>query len=443
MDNDIINLIFELFINFYQGVVFVSFCYKLLTPTKNQSINKIAYCSVIIMMFLAITIMNYLYISFAYIETVVFFAIMMTYCIFFFTDKFFVRILVTLSINLLYSVLSFGINYFFSAVIDSDYNYLMSESTVYRYIYVVLVNLIFLVFLYITYKLLKNNFYIIKKREKLLILSMPILSIVVGMLTFLVSSNRMILNRDRIILGLVSTIILLFTFLNFYLINNISKKYELKKKSIIANKEKELYRIQILNSQKYLNNISEIKHNIRNQLLCVENLIDQKKYLEAKKICISIDNSINANIHFYKTGNVYLDAILNIVKEKANTNSINLKVECYNNLNFVDGDDLAVVIGNLADNAIEALKNEQKKELKIEIIQKGVYAILSVQNFCTKSVLETNPKLITNKQDKSNHGFGLSSVKKIIKKYKGEISYFEENNCFYVNITIEIPNITE
>lgn len=66
---------------------------------------------------------------------------------------------------------------------------------------------------------------------------MPILSIVIGMLTFLVSSNRMILNRDRIILGLVSTIILLFTFLNFYLINHISKNYELKKKSIIANKE--------------------------------------------------------------------------------------------------------------------------------------------------------------------------------------------------------------
>lgn len=113
MDNDIISLIFELFINFYQGVVFVSFCYKLLNPTKNQSVNKIAYCSVVIMMFLAITIMNYLYISFAYIETVIFFAIMMTYCIFFFTDKFFVRILVPLSINLLYSVLSFGINYFF------------------------------------------------------------------------------------------------------------------------------------------------------------------------------------------------------------------------------------------------------------------------------------------------------------------------------------------
>lgn len=443
MDTDIINLIFELFVNFYQGVVFVTFCYKLLTTSKNPLINKIAYCSTVTMMFVAISLINYFYISFAYIETVVFFIIMIPYCVFFFKDKIFIRILTPLSINLLYSVLSFGINYFFSAVIDCDYNYLMTESTAYRYIYVILVNLIFLIVLFIVYNLLKNSFYVMKKRDMLLVIAIPIVSIIVVILTFLTSSNTLILNRDRIILGLVSILILFFTFLNFYLVNHISKNYKLKNESIIANKEKELYRIQILSSEKYMQNISEIKHNINNQLLCVENLIEENKYSEAIRICRSITNNIKTNTHFYKSGNVYLDAILNVVQEKANANSIKLKVNFSNNLKFIDGDDLTVIIGNLADNAIEALENEQKKELNIDIIQKGGYVILSVQNYCAKSVLEINPKLTTNKQDKLSHGFGLNSVKRIIRKYRGELTYFEEQHYFYVNITIEIPNITK
>lgn len=443
MGTDIINLIIELFINFYQGVLFVTFCYKLLTASQNQLANKIAYCSAVIMMFVAITLINYLYISFAYIETVVFFIIMIPYCIFFFKDKIFIRILTPLSINLLYSVLSFGINYFFSAFIDCDYNYLMTESTAYRYIYIILVNLIFLIVLFIVYNLLKNNFYVMKKRDMILVIAMPIMSIIVVALTFLTFSNNLILNRDRIILGLVSMLILFFTFLNFYLLNHISKNYKLKSESIMANKEKELYMAQILNSQKYLQNISEIKHNINNQLLCVENLIDENKYLEAKRICRSINNNMRVNTHFYKSGNVYLDAILNIVKEKVNAKNIKLNVNYCDNLKFIDGYDLAVIIGNLADNAIEALENEQKKELNIDIIQKGGYVILSVQNYCTKSVLTINSKLTTNKQDKLNHGFGLKSVKKIIKKYGGDISFFKECNYFYVNITFEFPNITK
>lgn len=164
-----------------------------------------------------------------------------------------------------------------------------------------------------------------------------------------------------------------------------------------------------------MSNISSVKHNIQNQLLCIENLIDEHKYTEARTMCRNIVNDIKANTHFYKTGYEYLDAILNIVNEKTAESNIKFTVNCVDNLNFIDGDDLAVLIGNLADNAIEALAHEKKKEVKIEIIQKGVYEILSVQNYCTESVLGTNPELVTNKPDSQNHGFGLTSVKKIVR----------------------------
>lgn len=443
MHTDIINVIFELFVNLFQGAMFVTFCYKFLTPSRKVFINRIAYFFAVAMMFLSITLINYLYISFAYIETVIFFAIMIPYCILFFKDKMFVRILTPLSLNVLYSVLSFGINYFFSAVIDCDYNYLMTESTVYRYIYVILSNLIFLIILIITYNLFKSRFYMMRKRDMLLSLVIPVASIGIATLTFFVSSNTQMSNLNRLVLGLISILILSFTFINFYLIKNISRNFELRNENVITTKEKELYRTQIVSSEKYMRNISSVKHNIQNQLLCIENLIDEQRYIEAKTMCRSIVNDIKSNTHFYKTGYVYLDAILNIVNEKTVENNIKFTVNCADNLNFIDGDDLAVLIGNLADNAIEALAYEEKKELKIEIIPKGMYEILSVQNYCTESVLKINPELVTNKPDSQNHGFGLASVKKIVRKYRGDITCCEENNYFFVNIMFEIPNIPE
>lgn len=438
---DSINVIFELLVNLFQEMMFVTFCYKFLTPSKKQITNRISYCSAVTLMFLSITLINYLYISFAYIETIVFFAIMIPYCVLFFEDRLFIKIITPLSLNVLYAVISFGLNYFFSAFINCDYNYLMTESTTYRYIYVILSNLIFVVILYLIYHLFKEQLHMMRLRNVFLSLIMPVAGIIVATLTFLVSSNASMPNSNRIILGLVSIIIICFTFMNFYLIKNISNNYALQKENLVANKEKEIYRLEIANSERYIREVSAIKHNIKNQLLCIETLIDEQNYIEAKKVCNNINDNIKITAHMYKTGNVYLDAILNIVYAKAKENKINLIVNCNTNLRFVECDDLLILIGNLVDNAIEALSTEQRKEVKIDILQKGEYAILNIQNYCRRSVLKTNPNLVTTKKDVKNHGYGLNSVKRIVKKYGGAITFYEENDYFYVNIMLEIPNI--
>ncbi len=439
---DSINIIFELLVNLFQGIMFVTFCYKFLTHSKTQITNRIAYYSAVTLMFLSITLINYLYISFAYIETIVFFAIMVPYCAIFFKDKVYIKLLTPLSLNVLYSVLSFGLNYFFSAFINCDYNYLMTESTAYRYIYVILSNLIFVAILYLIYHLFKEQLHMMRLRDVFLSLVMPVTGIIVATLTFLVSSNASISNSNRIILGLVSIIMICFTFLNFYMIKNISNNYALQKENLVANKEKEIYRLEIANSERYIREVTTIKHNIKNQLLCIETLIDEQNYTEAKKVCNNINDNIKITAHMYKTGNVYLDAILNIVYAKAKENKINLIVNCNTNLRFIDCDDLLILIGNLVDNAIEALSNEQRKEVKIDIFEKGAYAILNIQNYCSRSVLKTNPNLVTTKNDVKNHGFGLNSVKRIVEKYGGDIVFYEESNYFFVNIMLEIPNIT-
>lgn len=243
---------FELFVNLFQGVMFTVFCYKFLTPSRNKICEGIAFCVASLLMFLSITQINMLYVTFAYIETVVFFAIMIPYCVLFFKDRIFVKILTPVILNVIYSVLSFGINYIFSAIISCDYNYLMTESSQYRYMYVLMSNLIFVIVLFIIYNLFKSSLSHIHKQEILITLVIPLLSIAVGLLTFLVSSNADMSDFDRIVLGAVSIIILSFTFINFYLIKSLSKNYSLENENILLNKEKELYNVQMTSSEKYM-----------------------------------------------------------------------------------------------------------------------------------------------------------------------------------------------
>ena len=57
-----------------------------------------------------------------------------------------------------------------------------------------------------------------------------------------------------------------------------------------------------------------------------------------------------------------------------------------------------------------------------------------ISNKISKSVLQANPKLITTNVDKTRHGYGIKSVKKLVEKYNGDIDIVEENNYFIVHI---------
>ncbi len=440
--SDVVNVIFELFINLFQNVVLVTFCYKFLNPSKSKRTNLIAYVSAICLMFLSITLINIFNNGFAYVELIAFFLIMIPYCLFFFEDKWYIKVIIPISVELINLVLGFGINYFFSAIIDCDYNYLMLTHSGYRYIYVTLVNVMVVICLVLIYNLFKNKLSIKSFKEVIISIIIPLVSVIIGVLLFYVSSNSLLSNVSRTILGCVSIIILLFSFINFYLITNISKNYELKKQNIISEKEKEKYQIEISNNKQYIHDVTEIKHNLKNQVACIKMLIEKQKYEEAECLCEKIGDSFKSANQNYDTGNVYFDALLNYINAKANSNNITLTLNCNNNLDFIDGEDLTILIGNLVDNAIEALKSEPVRTLRIDTAQKGHYVIINVQNNISKSVLDSNPTLLTSKNDKLNHGFGIETVRKIVEKYNGFIDFYEENNNFFVNMMFELPNIT-
>lgn len=94
--------------------------------------------------------------------------------------------------------------------------------------------------------------------------------------------------------------------------------------------------------------------------------------------------------------------------------------------------DIVVILSNLIDNAIDEIRrmNIDHPEIKINLNHNDhTYAIL-VENSLTNK-----KNLLSEKEDKDNHGYGLKIVKETVEKYHGVIN-IEQDQYFIVRIVL-------
>ena len=148
----------------------------------------------------------------------------------------------------------------------------------------------------------------------------------------------------------------------------------------------------------------------------------------------SIKDAINIYDSSLKTGNEVLDVLIMNYKLKTLNNNIELTISgdasC---LNFLSITDVSSLFGNAIENAIEAVTkvpNPDKKIISINIESKGDMISVSVFNFFEGEISIRDGLPLTSKKDDSLHGFGIKSIKRIVKKHGGDVSIDTQNNIF-------------
>lgn len=204
--------------------------------------------------------------------------------------------------------------------------------------------------------------------------------------------------------------------------------------------------------RKNLDVISQMKYNEEKQYeLSKENiaLINQKchdlkyfirNYGNNQTLNPQVIEEISQSIEIFdsniKTGNNALDIIFTEKSLLCYKN--NIRFTCIADgklLSFMDDVDAYSLFGNLVDNAIEALKDEEQKRVISLIIKgQGDFVSISIQNFFSKQLRFENGLPITTKKDKNYHGYGMQSIKMICEKYNGTLSINTNDNIFSVNI---------
>jgi sensor histidine kinase regulating citrate/malate metabolism len=110
-------------------------------------------------------------------------------------------------------------------------------------------------------------------------------------------------------------------------------------------------------------------------------------------------------------------------------------------LSFIEDGDLYCLFGNIIDNALEAVNCiEQRESRVINIVVKSKNDMLVIQeeNYFNGNLNFKDGLPVTTKSDKNYHGFGMSSIRMITRKYEGELSISQNANIFHLNIVMPI-----
>ena len=110
-------------------------------------------------------------------------------------------------------------------------------------------------------------------------------------------------------------------------------------------------------------------------------------------------------------------------------------------LDFLDPFDLYIMLGNAFDNALEcvsALQETDKKFMSVNIRRKGNLALVCLRNYCDHALTFSDGLPITTNAEKSEHGYGMKSIREIAEKYNGTVSAGVESDIFTLNIMIPI-----
>ena len=86
------------------------------------------------------------------------------------------------------------------------------------------------------------------------------------------------------------------------------------------------------------------------------------------------------------------------------------------NLLYIDNPDLISLLGNILDNAVEAVKSSKEKRIDLSINKANGFDILTCTNSCDRKLMSVDNILISSKTKDGFHGVG---IKRIVAKYQG------------------------
>lgn len=190
--------------------------------------------------------------------------------------------------------------------------------------------------------------------------------------------------------------------------------------------------------QNMYESIRSIRHDMKNHLLCIFSMLDNKP-IDIEKIQTYVGKLLKQQDGFHRkfvfSGNDALDAIINTKQATALQYGININIVIGHDLRFMEPEDICVLLGNLIDNAIHGAQKTNKKDVEICIQEQEPYVSIVVSNSINGSVLKDNPALTTTKS-RVNHGYGILNMKKIIHKYDGLIRFYEDKDKFIADVLL-------
>lgn len=178
-------------------------------------------------------------------------------------------------------------------------------------------------------------------------------------------------------------------------------------------------------------------HDLKHQIAVLRSEIDSK---DKTAVLDQLEREIRAFDIQCHTGNRVMDAIL--TRKSAYCQDHGIQFTCVADghaLDFMGVVELSTLLGNALDNAIEGVSKVAEPEQRVihlSVSQQRGFLRMSLENRCLEDVATGKELPQTTKADRSQHGYGLKSIRSTVEQYGGSLTLKAENGWFTLGVLI-------
>lgn len=235
-------------------------------------------------------------------------------------------------------------------------------------------------------------------------------------------------------------LVFLINFATIYLYDKISRILLDETNKILMQQQNKYYEEQLELMKSSLNATKTIKHDLKNHMTSLYVLAKDDKKEELLEYLSGVKEVLNNKEELAYSGNVVIDSIINFKLQESEKEKIAVSVDLNipKDLN-VPSFDITVILGNLLDNALNAVKKlERNRYIDIKLKYTKGRLILKMENSFNGKIIKNDGIIDTSHSDKNNHGLGLESVKTVLKKYDGTMEFEYDDSRFYTALLMYV-----
>lgn len=438
--------VFEITVNLLQSIYFVGFFLLFLGGKFSTRKNTILLSIFIALNFAFLTYFTYNQPNIVMLDMFIGIILYEIYCITCLKGELAIKLILPFIVSLINTIISYGFVYSSPIIAGVTFEELITKSSLFRYLFVILANLSTMVVLFIMWRTKAKAYSLKKVSNVIAFVAIPLLAMMILYITMYVMILTNFQSNIIILLSIICVSMIVIAGIVWFMIARINKDNEIKTKLLLSEQKANLYKQNIISSNSQIETIKLLKHDMKNNISCIDALIEEENYDEAHNICHSLTNKYTSIGTIVNTENYLLNAVLNVEIEKAKSYGIPVKLSITNDLKmFKNSSDIISLIGNILDNAISYLsKNKVKNnEINFSTGYEGSYSIIKCRNNIFDSVLFNNPSLKTDKEDKDNHGKGITIINSIAHKYNGDVIIKERNKEFIITVILDNSSLPE
>ncbi|MBA5730212.1 GHKL domain-containing protein [Aerococcaceae bacterium INB8] len=257
----------------------------------------------------------------------------------------------------------------------------------------------------------------------------------ITVLFFLLIANKPLLTEIEFIA--VAVFFILINIILFELYDALARSFNLLAEQQNYEQVHSDYANQLQLFESHTEEWREFRHDLANRLTPLYGFIDRYPNSELEDIITNII-PLNLKEKSINTKNMVIDSVINSKLQAASNKNISLSTEIQvPKHTYFDSVDLAVLLGNLLDNAIEGcLTVQENRFINIKILFEANKLKIEIANSFDGIVNKQGDQLLSRKKTSELHGFGLASVRRIVNKYNGLQNINYNNEIFIMKVIL-------